>query len=174
MCKHVCLCTCVHGQGGQVCPWRGQCLLPWLILILMSSAGRGGDFSGQHPPPPAGATSSSLAQGQGVTFKRKKEDFFWVVYFLKIFTYLLLFFIHERHTERGRDTGRGSLSCKEPDMRLYPLIGTTPRAKGRCSTAEPPGHPTPLILYWGCLSPFSLPRCSGGCSRGGYVRRILP
>lgn len=71
----------------QVSSWAGwtrvamqRAMLPPLAYPMTYVAcGRGGDFPGQHLPRPTGATSFPLAQGLGVTFRRKKEDFFWVV-----------------------------------------------------------------------------------------------
>ena len=55
---------------------------------------------------------------------------------------IFYFFMHERHTERGRDTGRGRSS---PQGARYGTQsqdpGIMPWAKGRCSTAEPPRCP---------------------------------
>ena len=53
-------------------------------------------------------------------------------------------FIHERHTERGRETGRGRsrLPAGEPDAGLDP--GTWGHSEGRRCTAEPPGGPPPF------------------------------
>ena len=53
-------------------------------------------------------------------------------------------FIHERHTERGRDIGRGRRSRLHAGSPMWDSIldpGITPWTKGRCSMVEPPRHP---------------------------------
>ena len=57
-----------------------------------------------------------------------------------------ILFIHDRHTERGRDIGRGKKQapCGEPDMGLDPRIpGSWPEPK---ADAQPLSHPGAPIL----------------------------
>ena len=70
--------------------------------------------------------------------------------FLFIFLRILIIYSQETHIERGRDIGRGRSRLPQGTQR-----GTQsrearlmPRAKGRCSTTEPPRHPSaPISLY---------------------------
>ena len=74
--------------------------------------------------------------------------FFFLSFFLRFYLFIL-----ERHTERGRDTGRGisrllagsQMQNSIPDHRIRPW------AKGRCSTAKPPRHPNDLSFLMSCL-----------------------
>ena len=53
-------------------------------------------------------------------------------------------FIHETHTERGRDTGRGRrsrLHAGSPMQDSIPGLWDHTQSQLRCSTTEPPRHP---------------------------------
>ena len=50
-------------------------------------------------------------------------------------------FNHERHRERGGDTGRERSRLPAGTWMLDPRPRIPPWAEGRCSAAEPPRHP---------------------------------
>ena len=66
------------------------------------------------------------------------------------FLFFLIFylFIYERHTERGRDTGRGRSRLPAGSLMWDSILdpGIRPWAEGRCSTAEPPRRPHILFI----------------------------
>ena len=64
-------------------------------------------------------------------------------------------FIHQRHTERGRDTAEGEADSPQEARwcRTWSRTpGIMPWDKGRCSTAELPRHPMNCIYLKGILS----------------------
>ena len=68
---------------------------------------------------------------------------------IPIFIFLKILFIHERHTERGKDTGRGRSRLHAPGARRgirSRVSRIAPWAKGRRQTAAPPGDPTIRFL----------------------------
>ena len=69
---------------------------------------------------------------------REKEIIFFFFFFLKIL------FIHERHTQRSRDIGRGRsrLPCREPNAELDPRTpGSYPESKADTQQLSHPGVP---------------------------------
>ena len=78
-----------------------------------------------------------------------------------LFTFLKkISFIYSWETQRGRDIGRGRsrLPTSSPMWDSIPGPGITPWAKGRCSTAEPPRHPsTSSFLCVKCFLYLSCP-----------------
>ena len=69
-------------------------------------------------------------------------------YHTELFKIFKRLFIHERHTEKSRDTGRGRsrLPTGNPMWDLTPELWDHAWAEGRRSTAEPPRYP-PIELF---------------------------
>ena len=64
--------------------------------------------------------------------------FYFILFFILFFKRFYLF-IHETHT--GKDTSRGRLPAREPDVGLDPRTpGSLPEPKAD-TTAEPPSRP---------------------------------
>ena len=67
------------------------------------------------------------------------------------YSFLIIFFlfIHERHTERGRDTERGEAApCRKPDVGLDPdTQGSHPGPKAGAKPLNNPGIPNKLQFF---------------------------
>ena len=106
-----------------------------------------GNMKESARPYPRDSDTTALGWGIGMLFKN--------IFFKRFYS-----FIHERHTERGRDIGRGRRSRLHAESLMWDSIqdsGITPWAKGRCSTTEPPRRPDANVLEeWKAESSYYL------------------